>query len=276
MSKRYAYVNDSFIEENNANIPITNRGFLFGDGFFETIRFEDRKACFLEYHIERMEFALKDLLIDNIDILQNIPKIVEQTISLNPLDNGLLRITITRNSESMGYLPKDINNASIVVTIRDLPTSNSLDAIDLYVSSFAYCGVNKYKSLNAKPYILSKIEAVKNSCLDGLLINKDGYVCETSSANIFWFKNGKLYTPCLSLGIVSGIIRRRIIEINIYPVNTGKYTINDIKESQLVFITNTARMLTPVKTIIYKENNFRLPHEDMNFIAQDILRALAS
>ena len=101
MNNEYIYyVNGNWINNNKSTIPFSDSGFLYGDGLFETIRFNRKKPFRLNKHIERLRSGCKTLYLKLNLTDSEIFNIINTIIKKNNVDNGLIRLMITRGSIS--------------------------------------------------------------------------------------------------------------------------------------------------------------------------------
>ena len=246
-SKKFIYKNDQILNHEDALISIDERGFLFGDGLFETCRFINQKIINFEAHLARIKIGLLSLKL-NANI-QNIESKCYNLISKNNLQDGIIRISISRGIGSRGYLPTNETPNLIIIQTKELPITPK--EINLMV-----CEINpppfKFKSANALQYILAKISAQENNFFDSIMLDKKGYSCETSSANIFWIKDKIIYTPSDDCEIVLGTIRSALIELKSLQIKCGKFKISDLKNADEVFITNASSLIMPIDKIAFR------------------------
>jgi len=92
---------------------------------------------------------------------------------------------------------------------------------------------------------LARMEAVENQCFDALLLNESGQICETSSGNIFWCKNGITYTPSLKCGILEGSTRAALLRL-CPDIREIEATYDDLAKADAVCITNVVWKALPV------------------------------
>lgn len=250
---KYVLINENFIEKSLANISISNRGFLFGDGIFESCRVQNQQIFNFDLHWKRLSAGAKYLQL-NLPEKQKIYQLANQLINKNKVINGLIKIHVSRDGESMGYLPLEKNKINLFFQTRDLsayPTNDKLIIGNVKASIY------KFKTLNSLPYILAKIFANENNCLDSIMLDENNYICETSSANIFWIKDQKIYTPSSDLSIINGTIRQTLINMKELKIIEGKFKINDLETADEVFITNTNLLIFPISSIAFRnKKNF--------------------
>ncbi|MBL6785854.1 MAG: aminotransferase class IV family protein [Rickettsiales bacterium] len=249
------YLNGKFINSDNCKISILDRGFKFGDGLFETISFEN--GCFfqLNAHLKRLKKGLSVLKI-NYDC-SNLPDILNELVNKNNFNDGSLRITVTRGSESLGYMPKIDSVPNIAIEIRPKQVFDYLPK-RLVISSYIKPSSNHYpiylKTCQGLNSTLAIMEA-KDKGYDEALILYDNYICETSSANIFFINNNVLITPSLKDNFLGGVTRRYILANTILICKEMDISLSDIEKFDYAFMTNSSYKLMPIQTISDQENN---------------------
>lgn len=233
--KNFVFINDELIEEAQAQISIFERGFMFGDAIFETCLVADSKLRFFDDHLRRLSYGLGVLKI-KADI-SKLSFLAKTLIKYNNLSEGTLKISISRGIGSEGYLPtKDCSPLIVMQTNIPSPTPPS---ITLGISS-TICPISYgFKTANSIPYIIAKIEAKENNWFDSVMLSKEGLICETSCANIFWVKKGKIYTPNHDCNIIRGVIRNRIMQLPSFTVFEVRVKLEELFDADEVFITNS-------------------------------------
>ncbi|NBR95612.1 MAG: hypothetical protein EBT55_04845 [Proteobacteria bacterium] len=239
----FLYYNQNVVQE--AFIDIANRGFLFGDGAFETCLIHAQKIINFPQHLHRLATALQYLEI-TYDI-NNLQQQAEHLIKLNNLENGILRMQISRDVGSIGYLPTA--NCTAISVMQTLPFREVPEQIKLIVSSRDLFGSFPFKSSNCLPYVLAKIDAGKQQAFDSILLNSQQHICETGSANIFWVKDGQIFSPDASCGLVLGIIRDLLCQH--YQVNFIKANWQALYWADEVFLTNSIILLKSIDFIAF-------------------------
>jgi 4-amino-4-deoxychorismate lyase len=110
----------------------------------------------------------------------------------------------------------------------------------------------KIKSTNYLRNILIKRYAKENGFFDCIILNENNFITETSSATIYWIKGRYLYTPSLDNGVLDGVSRKVVLQeakTQGFIVVEGRFTLKDIKEADLIFISNALHGLMKVKEI---------------------------
>ena len=209
--KKFIIKNHKIIEEKQANISIDERGFRFGDGIFETCKIFNGKIYDYEAHEARIKQGLKALKskakID--DLKENSLKLIAK----NKIKNGILRISISRGIGSEGYMPTYESEPLIIVQTH-FERQITAKKIILGISKIKKPPKNSLpiacKTAQSLCYILNKISANEQNIFDCIMLSQKNFISETSSANIFWIKNGKIYTPSKACDIVLGCVRKKL------------------------------------------------------------------
>jgi branched-subunit amino acid aminotransferase/4-amino-4-deoxychorismate lyase len=247
----YAYVKNKFVKQSQALLSISERGFRFGDGFFDTILIDNFQPYQWQYHQNKLNESLHYLKLNvNIDYIKQL---AQELIAKNQFECGLLRISISRGIGDQGYLPPTPTNPTIVIeTIK--PTLTNINAnLNLWISIFKKIPASSInpnlKLMSGTQNILSKIEALEQNCFEALLLDENLNICEGSSSNIFWIKNDDLFTPVNTCPIYQGSTRAAIL--NLYP-NTKQVTahINELKNADEIFMTNVAWGIKSINSLI--------------------------
>jgi len=242
----FIIINDEIIAKDFAKISFEERGFLYGDGLFETIKFSESQLHNFTEHLKRLKSGLKYLKIDF--NCKNLQEKCLKLITKNCFDEGMIRIAISRGVGSMGYLPTS-NLPLLIIQIKELPKIPNI--LNLIVSDYQPANF-KFKSSNAINYILAKIFAKENNYYDAILLSQKKFIAETSSANIFWIKNNVIFTPNEDCGIVLGIIREKILKQKTLKVKCGRYQINSLINADEVFISNASIGIQAVDKIAFR------------------------
>ena len=240
---KWAYYNGQWVDVSMPVLQLNNRGFIYGDGLFESIRCSRGKANFLSLHVERLlaGIAVLNLKCDFIteDFLQEI--ILKCNQNNNFRTGSKLRLVITRNSGGT-YLPEQ-NNASLCL----LPSAE-VESEYIATENFVEIGVyreqqkpiNKlsgFKNCNSLLYVLASIYTQEMRLDDSLILNSKNKLCEATSSNVFWLKDNRVYTTSLSSGCVNGVMRRVIIQIT--NATEQEISIEQLVDVDEIFLTNT-------------------------------------
>lgn len=246
---RIAYLNNKFLPLDKAKVPILDRGFLYGDGVFETMRSYEGIVFRLEKHIARLFGSLKALGIRPKIAKYKIEKIVYKLLKKNKLKDVYVKIIVTRGANFPTFL---------VYALPYVPPPENIykKGARLYVSETRLnekSEIAGHKTLNYLHNILCRYKAEQKACYDAVLINTDDFIAETTSSNIFLVKRKKIYTPSVKSGILPGITRSEVMRLankNLKNrVNENFMKIDALYEADEVFLTNSLVEIMPVTKI---------------------------
>ena len=238
------------------NVAIADRGFNFGDGHFTTIKMAAGQALLLDLHLARLQQACKVLAIEFTQWDELVAAITQQA---QVLQDGVLKVTITRGEGGRGYGPLGCSSANWFLQHRSIPAQYSEWArvgIELMLCQYQQT-VNPVlaglKTLNRLDQVMIKQELDANGMADGLVCSTDGYVIETSVANVFWVIGDKVYTPSTKRSGIEGVMKTHILNVLNkleLTLETGDYTITDVLGADEIFITNSVMDVVPVNRIL--------------------------
>ncbi len=243
------FLNGRFVPEAQAVIPITDRGFLYGDGLFETLRVGNGRPLWWGRHMDRFQGGAALLRIRLPWSPEALRGLAVKLIAQNEMPEAMLRITLTRGSGSRGYSAKEATSPTLVMTIH--PLAEPPASLRLMIASPripANDPAANYKTANKLAQILARIEAEDGGADEALLLNTDGQLCEAASSNLFWLEGGAVCTPPLSDGALAGITRGLVLELcRSRNIRTIERSIppGTLLEADGVFLTNTGIGLVP-------------------------------
>jgi branched-chain amino acid aminotransferase len=237
------YLNGNFIPESEAAISVYDRGFLYGDGLFETVRIVAGRPYKLIEHLQRLQSAAAalDLQFSGAD---SMPSVVDRLLQFNNTRDSLLRITLTRGPGKRGYSPKNAGPPTILVALHPLPENHDiLQQWHLILSTHkAADPFGAFKTCSKLLLVLARAQADRAGADDALLLHLDGTLAETTTSNIFWICDGALCTPPLTPSILPGVTRQTVInlarDMNI-PVAERTATPADLFGAEAVLLTQT-------------------------------------
>ena len=247
----WVYLNDRIVQAEQARISVFDRGFLYGDGVFETVRIHDGHPVWLDRHLARLADACRQIRLPLPD--KPWPAIFQKVIHKNRVDQALIRLTLSRGARDTG------NDPTVVLFHRSLPhvtPSQRRKGVKLTVTTIRrpspLSSPTQAKTLNYLNSLLAKQEAVELGAFDGLMVTTGGYVAEGSMNNVFFIKDRTLYTPSLACGVLPGITRGVVLEMApLLGLQTreGRYRPAFLYEADECFLTGSGVGILPVATI---------------------------
>ncbi|WP_269541839.1 branched-chain-amino-acid transaminase [Cerasicoccus fimbriatus] len=253
------YMNGDFVDQADAKVSVFDHGFLYGDGIFEGIRLYNGNVYKLDEHLERLEFSARAIMLEMPWTRAEIAEAVCESCRVNNLTNGYIRLIVSRGVGSLGLSPKSCANPQLIIIA---------DQIQLYPKEFYTDGLKvitvatrrnspaalppMIKSLNYLNNILAKIEAGNLGYVEAFMLNDQGYVAECTGDNVFIVQGGKIFTPPVNAGSLTGITRQAVLEIakdigiEVVETNLTRYDLWIAKEC---FLSGTAAEVVPVVEI---------------------------
>jgi len=249
------FLDGQFYSKEDAKISVFDHGLLYGDGVFEGIRFYQGKVFRLEEHVDRLYDSARAICLKVPMEKPELTEAVLETIRQNALQDGYVRLVVTRGSGDLGLNPALCPKATVFVIASKI----TLYPQEMYQNGLvvATCATRRIphgalspmvKSLNYLNNVLAKIEAQQAGAGEGLMLNEQGYVAECTGDNIFIVKNGKVFTPPIHSGALAGITREVVIEIARelgVPLSEPEMTRYDIFTADECFLTGTAAEIIP-------------------------------
>ena len=257
-----------------------NRGFLYADGFFETVRISFGIPQNIDLHWNRITASLAAHRIDNHQRLtaQVLFDAVQKLCNHNGIDKGG-RVRITFFREGGGRYRPESSGMSWLATSESLPENEWLTAskglaVDVFDGMKKLIGpFSNFKNLNSGLYIQAALWASETGLDDALIQNHLSNIVESSHSNLFLVSNRVLYTPGLDSGPVGGVMRASVINAalrNGYKVYECNITPKEMLQADEMFLTNTIRGIQWVAS--YKSKRyFHETAKELTQIMNDLL-----
>lgn len=211
------WLNDE-IRDSRAAIDAGDRGFLLGDGAFETIYVENGKPAFLAEHLARLRFGLGVLQIPAPAALASLGDIIRRLAAENSLQGkASARITVTRGSGRRGLAFPSAEEASptLLVTLSPFPPQQTA-SIKLHLTQrrrFSGAATARFKAIGGyADNILAFNEAVSAGAGEAIMLNEHGRIAGAAAANLFAIdESGAVITPSLEEGALPGVVRALLL-----------------------------------------------------------------
>jgi len=249
------FINGQYIKQEDAVVSFNDAGFLYGDGLFETMRFDNNKIFSFDKHYRRLNEGLN---IINLKIDYSKTKIfntLNKLIIKNNIKSGILRLMITR-----GNLNNKNCKPNLYISVKSFYSIPSKPVKVIYLNESKYPIIRftpAIKSMNYLGNMLAKKDTENQGAFEPVFYNKNNIITECAIRNIFYIKDNRLHTPQLDLGILGGVMRETIIEIacslNI-EVQERKINFNEVNYMDEAFISSTGIGLLPCYWKGWKSN----------------------
>jgi branched-chain amino acid aminotransferase len=178
-----------------------------------------------------------------------------ETIRRNELQDGYVRLVVTRGVGDLGLNPALCPEASIVIIASKITLyspdkyQNGLEVVTCATRRIPHGALSPMvKSLNYLNNVLAKIEAQNAGAGEGLMLNEQGFVAECTGDNIFIVKNGVITTPPIASGALAGVTREVVFDLAAefgIPIHEPMMTRYDVYTADECFLTGTAAEVIP-------------------------------
>ncbi|RMH26747.1 MAG: branched-chain amino acid aminotransferase [Planctomycetota bacterium] len=287
--KPLIWVNGQLLPKSQAAVSVYDHGLLYGDGVFEGIRVYKGKIFKLKQHMDRLYACANKIHLDLEKFVSRdeMVRIQRTCVEANGIQDGYIRLVVTRGVGTLGLNPYLCPEPGVVCIADTI----SLYKPEMYQKGMRVVLANRpktpiacldprIKSLNYLNNILAKCEAIhlsnklgitkpEDQLLEVIMLNTEGHVTEGSGDNIFFVKDGVVYTPPSEAGILEGITRRFVMD-TLCPACGVKvvekhFTMAEFLDADEAFLTGSAAEMIAVREV--------LEHKDLEVTATHTISA---
>ncbi len=258
----WIFLNNLFVKQENAVVSVFDHGFLYGDGVYETIRSYGSRIFMREQHLARLRRSAEAIGLKIPIPQKDWPGLLHEAMERNDVGNehvdAYLRITISRGAGDIGLDPALCDIPTVVIMAKPLQAPSreqyeqGVSVIIAQTRRNLPSALSPHiKATNFLNNILAKREAIAAGVFDSVLLNWQDHVTECTVSNLFWVKDGTVFTPSLDCGILDGITRDIVLTLareGGLPVQEGRFGVDALHEADECFLTNTSMELMPVTT----------------------------
>lgn len=255
-----AYLNGAIVRDEEARVSIFDRGFLYGDGVFETMRTYDGQVFKLPEHLERLERSAAEIRLKLPLDRDELAAAVDDTLAANRLDQeALIRLTVSRGVGGEGLFPVADVRPTVVIAVRPLEPYPAETYEKGWKLIIAHTRRNDpsalkpaVKSQNFLNNVMARAEAVAAGADEALMLNHGGLVAEGTVSNVFVVLDGELVTPPERDGLLPGITRQVTLGLaraHRIPVDERSLVPDDVYASAEAFVTLTSAGVVPVTSV---------------------------
>ncbi len=248
------WLNGALLPEAEARVSLFDRGYLYGDGLFETMRAYGGRIFRLRRHLERLAEGARAINLSYAPEQNEIEKIAEELLQANGLTDAYLRLTVSRGL-GLGPLPGEnlAPTVSLIARPLQLPSPETYErgwkAILVESALSPGSRLSQLKPLSYLDKTLAKMEAKKAGVDEAILVNSRGEITEASTSNLFLVKGNDLLTPPAEAGLLAGITRAAVLELapalSLQVVET-RLTPADLSSAAECFLTNSILEVMPL------------------------------
>jgi D-alanine transaminase len=251
------YLNGVFLPLEEACVPVTDRGFLFGDGVYEVIPAYGGRLFRLPHHLQRLQNSLDGIRLANPLGSAEWESMFNELLARNrdaagPDNDQSVYLQVTRGCATRRdhSFPETIS-PTVYATSNPIALpdpaieQNGVAAITLNDIRWQRCDI---KAITLLPNVLLRQQAVDRGAAEAILI-RDGQVIEGSSSNVFVVENDTIITPPKSERMLPGITRDLVLELAAkhgLPYAEADIDTAMLERAEEVWITSSTREIVPV------------------------------
>lgn len=245
-------------------LNFTNRSFLYGDGLFESMLWNEGHLHFPDEHLARLKkgmnlFDIKVPDFFNSGWLINNSKMLLQKNGIE----GMARVRLNIYREGGGVYTPDGLEANYVLSGFPVSSdySKPVNSIGIFKTiTKPKSEISNYKTASSAVYVLAGLFARKNGLDDAFILNTDGNITDAVSSNVFIIKGDELITPPLSDGCLDGVMRKYILancERSGLAGVEKSVSVEMVKNADELFLTNAVARIRSVLHFSDKKFSFQ-------------------
>ncbi|MXR52866.1 aminodeoxychorismate lyase [Halovenus sp. WSH3] len=262
MSERY-HVDGELVSASEATVSVRDRGFMYGDGVFETLRVYGGEIFEWEAHADRLRRSGETLgFADALPSRDSLQGRIQETLEANGLTDAYAKVSVTRGVQPGKLTPEPDVDPTVVVYTAALPRGGS-DGQRVWDEPAALSIVEQRKPAktalpaDAKTHsylnsILARLELRDTEADEAIMRSVDGVLAEGATSNLFFVAGETLYTPGDSVPLLPGITRDVVVDIADdagISTETGEYEPDRLADATEVFVTNSTWEIRPVTRV---------------------------
>ena len=241
-------VNGKFISEKAAKVSVLDHGFLYSDGFYDTMKSFKGTILDLEVHLERIESSMKTLALRLPWKIEELKSWIQKMAQMHKKGLARVRVTITRGQNDFDF--NSCKNPTLVIIAEPISIDPKIYKNGVKVITLPMRRVlPEIKTIGVTGMTIARRVMVKKKVFEALFVS-DGLVREGSITNLFIVKKGKIYTP--KTEILKGITRSEILKIaskRKFKIYEKDLRLKEVLNADEVFLSNTKFGITPVVSI---------------------------
>ena len=249
------FLNDKLVDIDKACISVSDSGFLYGAGLFETMRSYNGVVFALKDHLDRLFFSARTLSINNPYERKYITDVIYKVLRANKLTDARLRLTLTSGSMAES---DEQRRAMLLVTATKLvpyPPEYYQNGVLVVLCPFKQNPdepIYGHKTTSYFSRMLGLNLAHQKRAAEALWFTVDNRLAEGCISNVFLVKDSALYTPPIETPVLAGVARKTVCQIalknSIKLVEKDLY-ISDCLNADEIFLTNVIMQIMPVSKI---------------------------
>jgi len=241
----------------DAMISVFDRGFLYGDSVYETLRTVGGRVVELGAHLDRLRRSAEGIAFELPFSDAEMSEPLAETLRAAGNDDSRIRIVVTRGTGPIALDTRGAEHPVMVIMVSPLVVPSPEE----YAAGITAVVVGEregsirpgLKTGNYLGNILALRRAHELGAEDAIMCNADGAVAEGATSNLFMVVDGSLHTPSLATGVLAGITRSVVLRLVAERLGmpTAERTImpGELRVADELFLTSSVRGIMPVTTL---------------------------
>ena len=272
------FLNDKYLDIQEAKISPLDRGFLFGDAIYEVIIAVNKKPFELGAHLTRLKkniSSLKYSLPDQLDL----EEIILEVISRNKFINQVIYVQISRGTDIVrDHIPSNDLIPTIFVSSHELKTDFSPSSGEkaILLEDFRW-RKSQIKATSLLANVIYRSEAKNQEVFETILF-ENGFITEGAVSNVFCCIDNKILTPPLTENILPGVTRKVILELiqdTSFEYQETKISVDSFLSAEEIWVTNSTKGVIPIIELDGKKIGSGLPGEKYLQISKAFISKLS-
>jgi branched-chain amino acid aminotransferase len=249
------FLNDKLVDINKACISVTDSGFLYGAGLFETMRSHNGVVFALKDHLERL-FASADVLsISNPYDREFITEAIIELLRANKLTDARLRLTLTNGPMTESEEQRKSTLLITAAKFRSYPPEYYKKGVMVVLCPFKQNPIDPASGRKTTSYFSRMIAlnlAHQKRAAEAIWFTSDNRLAEGCISNVFLVKDSELYTPPINTPVLPGVARKAVCWLatqNSIKFTEKDLTIDDLLGADEIFLTNVIMQVMPITKV---------------------------
>ncbi len=254
--ERYVYLNGRILSAARASVSVFDRGLLYGDGLFETMRAYKGVVFAIEQHLDRLRQSSQVLgiAVPDRDWQEEITELLVRNGQLDV--DTWVRLTATRGPGEPTVLPPEPPPRPTTI-ILSRPVDSQLpdmqkNGITVSLLPYSCQGfIPEHKTLNYLPGVVGKVLATRHGAYEGLFVRRDDHLTEGTTSSLFVVRGDELWTTPVG-GILPGVTRHLIIDLAVgarIRVVEREMMPRDLLTADEAFLTSSVIEVMPIAQV---------------------------
>jgi len=251
MSTDTVYLNGKFLPQDQAFVPVMDRGFVFGDGVYEVIPAYGGRLFRLDEHLCRLDDSLAGIRLNNPMSHAEWAETLNHLVKKNGGGEQSVYLQLTRGHAPREHgFPQDTQptvfiSCSPLKPVAEELLKNGVAAISLEDIRWKHCHI---KAIALLPNILLRQQAIDAGAQEAILI-RDDLITEGAASNLFIVKDGLIKTPPKGPFLLPGITRDLILELaaaNGIKYQESSFGPDELQQADEVWLSSSTKEVLPV------------------------------